>query len=207
VRENLVESLWTLSRRRPLFHSEADFQHELAWQLRAAEHASAIRLERPFHTAAAVINVDLLVTAEEEAVAIELKYWKKGLEREIDGERFLLKNRGAHDLARYDFWKDVTRLERLRDEGHLNRGYVVALTNDPAYWQSSSTGRVTVDAAFRIHHGRRVGGALAWSDEAGPGTTRGRASVLELRGSYVTKWKTYSTPAPGVEFRFLLLEV
>ena len=36
-----------LAQRRPIFHSEADFQHALAWEIHALHTDCQIRLERP----------------------------------------------------------------------------------------------------------------------------------------------------------------
>lgn len=48
-----------LATRRPLFHSEADFQHELARELRARGLGRGVRLERPFDLPER-LNVDLV---------------------------------------------------------------------------------------------------------------------------------------------------
>ena len=37
-----------LSKLRPIFHSEADFQHALAWEVHRCFPEAAIRLELPF---------------------------------------------------------------------------------------------------------------------------------------------------------------
>jgi hypothetical protein len=37
----------TLAAHRPIFHSEADFQHEFAWQLRTMLPHVSVRLEHP----------------------------------------------------------------------------------------------------------------------------------------------------------------
>ena len=206
MRKKLLECLWSLSKRRQLFHSEADFQHELAWELRASGCANHIRLERPFYiNGEPTINLDLLATTDEDKTAIELKYWKKGVELRDANETFHLKHGGAHDVCRYDFWKDVTRLETLVKNQEVDRGFVIALTNDSTYWRTGQAG--TVDEDFRIHEGRLVANELKWSEKASDGTKKGREEVLRLRGSYTIKWQSYSTPKPEVEFRLLMVEV
>lgn len=42
---NMNKVLSTLSVKRPIFHSEADFQHSLAWEIREHYPESEIRLE------------------------------------------------------------------------------------------------------------------------------------------------------------------
>jgi len=41
----IEETMAALARVRPLFHSEADFQHAFAWQLHSADPDARIRLE------------------------------------------------------------------------------------------------------------------------------------------------------------------
>src|SRR5437764_4611807 len=60
-----------LSAERPIFHSEADFQHALAWLIHSEHPNAQIRLEtRPERG----IRLDLLVVVGGERIAIELKY-------------------------------------------------------------------------------------------------------------------------------------
>ena len=67
-----IHSLPTdLATRRPLFHSEADFQHALVWTIQQHHPEAGIRLEtRPERG----IRLDILVRMPEERIAIELKY-------------------------------------------------------------------------------------------------------------------------------------
>lgn len=204
--ETLQGELTRLAQRRPLFHSEADFQHELAWQLQSQGLVDKVRLELPVHTDKGVMNLDLLAVRGKERVAIELKYWKRALNLTLpDGERFALKNQGAHDISRYDFWKDVWRIETMIDEGQVDAGFALTLTNDPGYWRPGRGG--TIDAAFRLHPERaEVSGALAWEKHAGIGTTRGRPD-LHIRSSYQLSWHDYSLPDPQHPFRYMMLAV
>ncbi len=48
-----------LAAKRPLFHSEADFQHALAWELHEDDPELAIRLEYPVRTQDTTIHVDI----------------------------------------------------------------------------------------------------------------------------------------------------
>lgn len=61
-----------LSQQRPIFHSEADFPHALAWLIRLQHTEARIRLEhRPRPTAS--FYLDLWAQDHRDAVAIELK--------------------------------------------------------------------------------------------------------------------------------------
>lgn len=200
----LIESL---ARQRPVFHSEADFQHAFAWTIQTAHPAARMRLERPFRTDAGAINLDLLVTLLSERVAIELKYLTRRLAITVEGEAFELQQHSAHPLRRHDVWKDVARLEALVQAGAATAGYAIVVSNDPAYWNA---GRGQgIDTAFRLDEGRRVGQAnLTWETHAGPGTVKNREEPISIAGCYTLRWQPYSRLSDGAgEFRCLILSV
>lgn len=201
-------ALGVLAARRPVFHSEADFQHALAWTLQEAEPRRHIRLEYRAPVTATTY-VDVLVRAPDGMrTAIELKYWTKKADFTIAGEDFALRNQGAHDISRYDFVKDIVRLERLLEEGAAEEGWVVALTNDPGYWSAASRPD-TIDAAFRLSEGRKLAGRLAWGERAGSGTTHGRRADHGLAGEYELSWHDFSeldTSSAG-RFRYVTVQV
>ena len=163
-----MEVLRDLARERPAFHSEADLQHELAWRVREVQGVSELRLERGLWCEGQLLHVDLFFRLRSMPVAVEVKYWKKAADFEHAGERFRLLGHGAADLARYDFWADVRRLQQLTSTEVVAAGVVVALTNDPTFWEPAR--RETNDAAFRLDGGRVVSGELAWGSGAGRGT-------------------------------------
>lgn len=168
-----------LSEARPIFHSEADFQHSLAWQIHVENPSPVVRLEtRPERG----MRLDLLVALGEARVGVELKYLVALFEGFVVGERFDLPNQGAHDISRHDVVKDVARIERVVAAGFADSGWAVVLSNDSSYWRPG-TKRDPVDAMFRIHDGRRLEGELTWSAGAGAGTTRGRDQPLTWSGS------------------------
>jgi hypothetical protein len=106
------------------------------------------------------------------------------------GETFALTNQSAHDVRRYDFIKDIVRLEQLVPEV-ADVGYAVVLTNDPSYWQQS-TRRELSDMAFRLHEGRVLAGELAWGVATSAGTMKARESPLRLTGTYPIGWHDFS---------------
>ena len=198
--------LGRLAADRPIFHSEADFQHALAWRIQSAYSEAHIRLEtRPERG----IHLDLLVGLPEGRTAIELKYLAARFVGVVGVEQYELPNRGAHAISRYDFVKDVSRIERCIRSGYADRGWAVALSNDQSYWTVGSKAN-PVDAAFRLHDGRVLSGLLSWGIDVGAGTTRGREAALAVSGSYSCKWRSYSdvaTPNKRTAFRYLALSV
>ena len=197
-----------LATRRPIFHLEADFQFALAWRVQELLPESKIRLEfKPFPHEGVYVDIWLPV----EGTVIELKYLTRQLQTERDGERFTLRDRNAWPLCRYDFIKDVERIERIVGEDETaNSGFAVLLTNDSYYWKPpSSNWQSTMDADFRLHEDRRLSGSLHWSSTSNQRTIRGREDTIALKGSYHLRWEDYSSfgSSPGKQFRYLAIPV
>ena len=204
---NIRELLTGLAESRKVFHSEADFQHALAWHIHQTMPKSQVRLEFPMPVEHRKMYVDIWLPAEKNA--IELKYVTRKSELEDNKETFALLNQGAQDQRRYDFLQDIHRLELMRSTPELcEAGYAVLLTNDPSYWNPPRS-RDTVDSDFRIHKGQVISGELAWSAKASPGTVKGRESQISITGSYRLHWQDYSDFSEQRlgKFRYLAVSV
>ena len=160
-----------------MFHSEADFQHALAWQIHEAAPESQVRLEVsviPVEAQGMFLDIWLPV----EGIAIELKYKTRGLELEQDDESFALRNQSAQDQGRYDFLRDIQRLELMRSKLEQCRaGYAVLLTNDSSYWKVP-TQRDTVDTDFRCARGARNIGSIGVGGPGQSGNGEGSMALL-----------------------------
>lgn len=189
---DIPTALATLAKNRPVFHSEADFQHSLAWEIQKKLPDASVRLERPMMHSGRNLHVDVWITQGAQLLALELKYKTRKVEWPLPNaeEKYYLRDHGAQDIGRYDFAKDIWRLEQLLKGRQGAVGYAILLTNDSSYW--SRTKGAPVDADFRLDEGRMVQGALMWQQEAGIGTTRGRKTAIELYGQYTLAWDDYS---------------
>jgi hypothetical protein len=188
---------------RSIFHSEADFQHHLAWEINLHSGGSkGIRLEYPLsnHDKAKWEYCDILVRNFEN-IGIELKYKTKQLSKTVGGERFELKLQGAQDLGRYHFLKDVSRLENWCIQGKINVGYAIILTNDKSYW-SPGIKRNANDEDFRLHK-KSITGELSWGPKTTMGTMRGHDEKIILQNNYALDW----VDAPEEGFKYLFLKV
>lgn len=200
----LAEALRALAVTRPVFHSEADLQLALAWQIQMQQPDARLRLEQRILDAPR-IELDIRVDVGQLCFGVELKYLRASLDVVVDGERFVLVQ-GAADLDHYDLIKDITRIERLVDIGRVDAGAVVALSNRPACWREPRQVRQTGFNAFCVHDGAVLSGRVAWGASAGAGTRAGRESAHTLRGEYRPRWKPYSRlAATNGEFRSLVL--
>ena len=87
---------------------------------------------------------------------IELKYKTKSLACHGLLGIHKLRTHSANDINRFLYWKDVERLERLKQitDDKISKGFVIMLTNDEKYWlapKSSSQTPNPIDRLFRIH--------------------------------------------------------
>lgn len=134
---DIHQILTTALNKRSIFHSEADFQHHFAWEIHRAANAEVdIRLEFPLSSVGSNRweYCDVLIRGAS-TIGIELKYKTKKLSVDVDCELFELKQQGAQDLGRYDFLKDICRLESWCEQQKISKGYAILLTNDPSYCQ------------------------------------------------------------------------
>lgn len=204
---DITQILAALASKRPLFHSEADFQHALAWEIHTSFPDSKIRLEyRP--AGLDRMYVDLWVSMPDATtLAVELKYKTRGFVFDHAGEPHELLNQGAQDLGRYDFLRDLLRLELVTRTIPAVQGIAILLTNDSSYWAAPKS-EGTVDAPFRLHEGRMLTGRLGWGRGASAGTMRSREKPIVLSGNYEISWSKYSELdlKKGV-FRYALVNV
>lgn len=189
-----------LSTRRPVFHSEADFQFAFAQAVAAADPNVQVRLEVRL-AAERAEYVDLVCWTPQQRTLIEFKYATAGWQgADPSGEQFNVRNHAAYDLARRYFAHDIHRLEQFTAGQPNTDGLAIMLSNEPGLWEDR--GRAdSRDRNFRIHQGRTLTGDLVW----GAGGTR---YDQPLSGTYQLAWHDYSTSKPGKgRFRWLAVPV
>jgi hypothetical protein len=204
----VVAVLPVLAETRPVFHSEADFQHALAVEVKRLHPEWRVRLEtRPYPG----VHLDLLIAdpTDSTSVAVELKYLTDAWLGDFDGEHFSLTRQAAQDITGYDCVKDIARIERVVSDGHAQSGLAIVVTNDGSYWRTPGHGRVTNADAFRLHDGLVLSGTRTWGPNTGPGTMgKSRQAPISLSGTYALAWRPYSLlPGSRGEFRFLAVVV
>ena len=204
---DLNKTLKELSLQRPFFYSEKDFQFALGWKIKEIYYNIQIRLERKLRIDEnKKVSIDICVIDNETLIPIEVKYKTESLTVIHEGEKFNLASQNAQDQGRYDFLKDIMRIERTIEFNNLRTGYVILITNDPSYWEKSTSS--SIDEEFRIYEDRKLEGTLRWKERAADGTTKGRKKPIELSGSYKVKWNDYyKTEKKNQWFRYLLLKI
>lgn len=213
---NIQKIIQELAKKRPIFHSEADFQHALAWEIQKTyQDNTKIRLEKLYEFDGKKCYIDLVIETGDMIFGIELKY-KTKMPKSIQylkcdkEEHFYLKNQGAQDLGRYDFIKDICRLEEFCNHPEvisINKNivcYAILLTNDLSYKKERKENSIDFD--FGIHQNRNLYGILKWSERASAGTTKNREKPLILSSSYHLSWEKYSE-IDNQTFEYLLVEI
>lgn len=195
---DIKDILRSLSSTRELFHSEADLQFTFSWMLNLKYPDAEIRLERPIQTLEGKYYLDLLVHYENEKIGFEFKYKTKKLSFNHNDEQYDLTDHAATNLGRYDFLKDIQRLENLKEEGLINKGYAIFLTNDSAYWNNYRDSN-RMGPAFYIEEGAIKSGEMDWARENYPeedqlirSITKGRNKKINLNSSYQIEWVNFS---------------
>lgn len=155
--EDVLESL---SKKRPLFHYETDFQFSLAWEIKNIFGEDVeVRLEyfigEDKKGNRQYIDILVMDKRKKKCIPIELKYKTRqesdgnfnheGIE--VKGETFVLKNQSADNDGRYLIYKDIERIQNLingkiddnskkcynLDNMEIVKGYVIFLTNVAQY--------------------------------------------------------------------------
>jgi hypothetical protein len=204
----IPEILAILAKKRPIFHSEADFQHTFAWEIQQKLPNASVRLELPIQVENQFLHIDVWVTHLDEVLAVELKYKTRALSVQVGNEQYRLKSQSAQDIGRYDFIKDIQRLEQISTVSRNFVGYAILLTNDSAYWIKPANLN-TVDANFRINDGRVLEGIFSWAENTSFGTKKNREQPLVLKNRHIAQWESYSQPSLGSygSFRSLTIKV
>ena len=205
---DLADIIQNLSESRPIFHSEADFQHALAWEIHTQIQNCEIRLEyKPQHIMQR-FYVDIWCSKKDCITAIELKYKTRRLYTNVKGETFHLLSQSAQDIGRYDFLNDIQRLEEIVLKSRNVVGYAIFLTNDSAYWSYPRKNH-PVDADFRIHQDREFTGNLNWDSNTSAGTKRDREETIQIKNTYNLTWRNYSEPSLESygKFRYLSVKI
>jgi hypothetical protein len=211
--------LSNLSHRRPVFHSEADFQHELALEISRA--GLDVRLEVPLgipcpdNQERERVEIDLMVRSSgtSEWTAVELKYVKVASHFLHGNEVFELKETWGTNLSRFDCLADFQRVERIVQTRHACSGFSVFLTNaEDAWGRNVGVGR-NMACRFSIHEGRVLNAAEAhdWTP-SNPKVSSVSAkrlppyAPLVFSSQQICKWTCYSTlAAANGDFRYLML--
>ena len=189
-----------LSDKRPIFHSEADFQFALARKIVDEYPDSPVRLEYPVHLAQdksgrsepGSTHLDMWVENGSTRTALELKYKKHDLVANVRCENFSMTRDKKHTEFVPEFVSDVRKIEQINKKRPDVNGYVILITNDHLYWEA----------------GRKNSFEGTLHDVIAKNSGK---TPREISHSYDLHWKDYSCVKDTKNrihmFRYLLVEI
>lgn len=198
---DIPKALEILAKRRPVFHSEADFRLELMLYLHEVYPEFYAISEYPIQRNSKKVYDIMLLQNNKEVTAIELKYFGENINFDLKGEIFNLKNRSAINDNSYRSFEDVKRMEDFLKNNPSATAAVIVLTNNHLYWDGPRDETVNY-AQFTLKNGRSVSGHLDWMNKT---SSKKDMPAIYLHGKYTLKWEEYSKVAG--RFRYLQIPV
>jgi len=228
-KETFKKILDSFAEQGKLFSNERQFQLELAWTLKEMGHEVYLEVleDKDKKT-----YIDLIVKETEyEYVAIELKYTtmqsdRKRMDYHIGKKIIAVYSQGAGDVRRYDYLKDVQRIENLREKINVfglanacvTRGYAIIMTNDN---YSGKSGENTAYKQVALNQGRKIPIEKELTLQIKGYEIK---TPIYLKGNYCCQWHsynlsdakiTYETPKQGVKsveyikypFEYMIMEI
>lgn len=187
-----------------IYENEVQFQFDLAWEIRKLFVCTVYLEELTSVVGGKKSYTDIVLDDGKIRIAIELKYKTAKLQ---DGTHYL-KEQGATDLGRYDYLRDIHRLEELVGTTSIfvperkkidlfrkcDKGFAVFLTNDEAYWKNHNwtKGNKPAYADFCFEDGGSpiVGKKHVWGLPTPPSPYR--PHDVELHKDYDYEWRDYA---------------
>lgn len=198
-----------------LLFNERDLQMHLAHHLTGTGHYDDVDVEYyvPYEQLDNYIwknelKLDILVRKGNEFLPIELKYKTKRhckkiyrFNEEMPNDVEVLKNQGAQDLGMYDFWKDVRRVELVRNRfAAVNGGLAVFVTNDRQYLSASRDS--SNNRLFSMEEGIHSTDKHWQLPESTCAKTH---PDFDLDHEYAIHW--FHNTYEGVEFHYCIIEI
>lgn len=205
--ENIIQKFGNTGN---LFLCERQFQFDLAQEISKTFNNYAVHLEFPSEKNCCdrLLFYYIVIEEKNQYFVIELKYKTKNADIIYKNNKYSLKNQSAQDLGRFDFLKDISRIEQW-NQFNPNRtfagGVAMILTNDSSYWEK--TGENCNYEAFALKDETTiVAGKKEWSSENLNYVGKARKNGLNLLHDYTVKWVNYHKDENN-EFRYLLEEI
>ncbi|AVM55529.1 hypothetical protein C3V44_07790 [Capnocytophaga sp. oral taxon 864] len=151
------------------------------------------------------INIDIVIEKEGLFYLIELKY--KTQRATIKFERFgeincvSLKDQSRIPMSKYDFWKDVARLEFLKESFEkVKGGLCIFLTNNETY----TKGDKGISEKFTMEKGEPHSGELKFKE----GELKEKNPAFSLSKDYqIEKWHELTNEETKIAFHYCIVRV
>lgn len=208
-----VESF--LKKKHNLFFNERDFQMHLAIWLKETKkydvdveyYVPKGALDEKKYVWNSELYIDIVVKMDQEYCLIELKYKTKEIaSQEIDrfgeslGNETILKNQWAQNYGKYNFWKDVRRIELVTEKfKDVKGGLAIFLTNDKSYFNGKEN---SACSNFSMNNGGHKENKN-WTDDK---LNTKKHPNFYVSKEYTTKWEPQDTNTNSV-FYYCILEI
>ena len=173
------------------FYSEASAQLKIGLEL-WKRTGSEPKLEY-FHKASNSY-LDIFIQIDGIRYGVELKY------KTHAQKGFFYKDQGAQNNGLYFFLADISRIENFKEDGIIDVGFSVFLTNDPTYWGKKRTGSQV--KPFELTDGTMIQGTYTptWKVDTES------CPPLQISGRYTVEWlKLQTSENNGGVFRALVV--
>ncbi len=195
-----------------MFHSENHLSAWLALTLKKMLVLSSTpKLQKAGFYENKRLRLDMLFEHRGREYAVELKYARGAMGRGgsllYKGDVYYAPSSGAaDDITRFNFLKDVMRLESEIPKRDKTVMFALLLTNIRTLWEKGN--ETSNDHAFHID-GNIQKGTLKWKWTPSKETLKRTGESLTIDGNYSAKWRTY-TKIPKLKnkiFRYLLVKI
>jgi len=180
-----------------VFLSEADLQVNLAFYLKKQNKEVFLEYHvKPFDGYPwenENIYIDIVIKEGNQYLPIEVKY-KTSVDK-IDlnvfgkEDKTLLKQQGAQSNGRYDFWKDVKRLELLKKVYKIEEGIALFVTNDKSYRDNPKSDSKKLPQYYKFNICEGISEKnKSWREDTNKNNLKSRPN-FELDNNYILKWE------------------
>ena len=214
-KSELAKIVNDMGNRKNVYTCEAQFQFDLADEIRTFLNEKTgvyiVYVEYPQMIVNRTVHYDIVIESTNvdphEYCVIELKYKTVAMQNaSCYGQPCTLKTHAAQSLGRYDFYKDIERIENcsLNTDRHTAKGYAILLTNDKCYWTKNGANRLY--QAFSLQDRTTISqGIKSWPTNIKVSSIgNNRNKCISLKNTYNLNWVQWGN---SVNFKYLLLEV
>ena len=200
IKSIALDVMKELEKTHPAFLIESHFQCEFALALNRLSTMD-INLEVQLKTVNSInghkYRVDLIASdiKTERKFAFEFKYHTTQTDINVNGITYHLKKQGGQKERKVDIWKDISKLEGIKNAKECDEACFILLTNDRKDLISSKarSGAIDIDAGKHEF----PSGELVYTEKS-------IQHVIKINGTYDFKYEPYKT---GHDFEYLIVEI
>lgn len=189
-----------------IFHSEAELQFCIAWELKNRNRDIDVWFEYPAEQIKnehkRIPQIDLVIQNNNLLFPIEIKYAKGNLSY----KNINLSNKPLDEC--FDVAKDIKRLEDFSEKyDNFDKGYVIVVSNNFSWFKDHrpSSKVFTYDSYLLDHDSNILTGMIKYKID----DNHKSQQIIELKGKYDTKWQEYCSLGNNINeiFKYLIIEI